>query len=135
MVWYRSRKPCDSSKDHKEPQYSPYWGFLFGRVSSMKFSEFLFGTVPDTRTVHPVNQPISGTVPIQHIFSRGLAPIENLPIVRECLGYIADTINDTEACIINRRKEVLFNEYALPKFIRQPSTEFVFEELVGHKNI
>jgi len=88
-------------------------------------------TKQETRTVHAVNEPVVGTVPLQHIFSRGIQPVENLPIVRECLGYITDTINDTHACIINRKKEVVFDEFHLPKWIKQPSAEFVFSELVG----
>lgn len=98
----------------------------------MRISEFFFSDVgADTRSVLPINEPITGTVPLQHIFSAGITPIEKLPIVRECLGFITDTINETDSVIINKRKEVVFDEFSFPKFIKQPSVEFVFEELVG----
>ena len=92
---------------------------------------FLFGdTTPDTRTVHPINEPIYGTVPLQHIYSKGSEAVERLPIMRKCLGYIADTINETEGQIVNREKKLIFTENKLPRFIKQPSPEFVFPELV-----
>lgn len=96
----------------------------------MKIKDFLVGDVGDSRQLLPVNEPIEGTVPLQHSFSKGSEVLQKLPIARKCLGYIADTINETTPQIIDRNGKVLHGEFDLPEFIYQPSAEYVFEEFV-----
>ena len=93
----------------------------------MKIRDFLFG---DIRAVLPVNKPIDHTVPLQHVFTSTADPIRGLPIVRKCIGYIADTINETYPEIVDKDNKVLYGPRELPDWIMNPSGEFVFTELV-----
>ena len=84
----------------------------------------------DTRQRLPLNEIIQNTVPIQHTFIEGTRPIENLPIVRRCIGDIADMINQTELEIVDDDNRVVARRGTLPTWILQPSGEFVLAELV-----
>ena len=93
----------------------------------MGVRDFLFG---QTRGLLPTNQYISGTVPIQHANSRGTEPIRKLPIVRKCLGYIADTINKAEPEIVDADGNVLAKRHQLPEWMTQPTPDFQMAENV-----
>ena len=93
----------------------------------MGVKAFLFG---DTRGLLPTNKVITGTVPIQHENSAGSEPLRKLPIARKCIGYIADTINKAEPEIVDLDGNVMATRHRLPEWIRQPTPEFVMEEIV-----
>ena len=99
----------------------------------MNIRKFLWGgpARAATRRALPLNEPVVGTVPIQHIASFGVEGLMNLPVARKCMGYVADQINEAEPQIIDvRTKQVVARRDDLPNWIAQPSADFVFEELV-----
>ncbi len=85
----------------------------------------------EQRAVHRINEPIPGSAPRQHVNSRGTNAARNLPIVRKCLGFMADTINEAEPRIIGRDGSVMVSSDDLPAWIRQPSADFVLPEFVA----
>ena len=91
--------------------------------------DFLFGET-EKRSALPLNSPLLNTVPIQHSSNRGTEPIRKLPVVRKCLGYIADQINKADPQIVNKKGQVIAGVHDLPRWINQPSAEYVREELV-----
>ena len=99
----------------------------------MKLGEFLFGREPkrETRRAIPLDTPIPGSVPLQHISAFGIEGLSQLPVARKCIGYIADQINDAEPQIIETAtNKIVATRDDLPEWIANPSAEYVFEELI-----
>lgn len=92
--------------------------------------DFLVGDGLSFRRAVPLNTPLSHSVPIQHSASQGSESIRKLPVVRKCLGYIADTINEAEPRIVDVKGKVIYGPRELPEWLSNPSSEYVFEELV-----
>lgn len=94
----------------------------------MKISQFLFG---DVRKAVTLDEPIMGTVPLQHGSNIGTEYIRRLPVVRKCLGYIADMINEAEPILINKKGvEIERGIDNMPSWIQNPSGEYVLAEWV-----
>ena len=87
-------------------------------------------TGADERALQPLNKPVTGNAPLRGLLGSNKDALK-LPIVRKCMGYIADAINKAEPQVINADGEVLRTRRNLPQFIRNPSPEFRLKELVS----
>ena len=96
----------------------------------MGLKDFLIGGPTDTRNLFPVNKPVTGTAPIQHVNNIGSEPIRRLPIVRKCLGYIADTLNKANPRIVDIEGNVRRTRRQFPSWLDQPSAEYAYEEMI-----
>ena len=94
----------------------------------MRLTEFLFS---DTRKAVPLDEPIAGTVPLQHSGNYGTEFVRRLPVIRKCIGYIADMINETEPVLTNKSgKEIDRGLENMPEWIQNPSGEYTLSEWV-----
>ena len=85
----------------------------------------------ETRKAHPLDKPVPGAAPRQHLDATGVRSVGSLPIVKRCVTYITDIINETQPRVVNSRREVIAEAATLPEWIRQPSTDYVLEEFIA----
>lgn len=93
----------------------------------------LFGKkqVADERQAVPIGVPIPNTVPAQHTFALNREALSRLPVAQRCLSTITDFINTCDPEIVNLSGEVVYNANNLPRWVAQPSGEYVLAELVS----
>ena len=113
----------------------PSFQAVDGRDSEQLYSDtiyvmgFMLDFLAGKRKALPVNTPVPGGVPLERLtaFTRDAL---KLPIVRKCLGYLADNVNKAEPQIVDKDGKVLRTRRTLPSFLKSPSPEFSFKELI-----